>query len=208
MTRALGMKRAAALLAALLLNGVLFASAALLSREHAVVQDMTDPLPVGLIQLTPESAPPPPEEKEIPKPKPRPRPDFMPELSAPSPTGPSPLDISINLDPSLFADGPSSGDFIFNAGDLDHPPRAVVRTNPVYPYRARQRNIEGGVQVKLLVHADGSIGQVEILQSQPQGLFDDAVRKAVPNWKFEPGRIDGRAVPAWVVTWVKFDLSN
>ena len=193
---------------ALVLNVGLLISAALLSSERPTPQDMSEPQTVSLIKLK-DTAPPPPEpEKEIPEPEEKPNLDFMPELAAPSITGPDPLDIQISLDPSLFAMAPARGDFIFNSDDLDQPPRQMFRTEPVYPYRARQRNVEGEVKVKLLVKADGTVASLTILESTPQGVFDEAVKKAVPSWRFSPGKIDGRAVPSWVVTNVVFVLSN
>ena len=100
------------------------------------------------------------------------------------------------------------GEFVFNSGDLDQPPRKVVQTIPVYPYKARQRNIEGYVKVKMLVRADGSVGETIVLDAQPKGLFDSAALKAVPQWKFQAGVIDGEAVPSWVVTTIRFTLND
>ena len=88
------------------------------------------------------------------------------------------------------------------------PPRKVVQSPPVYPYKARQRNIEGYVRVKLLVRADGTVGEVSVLDADPKGLFDSAALKAVPQWRFQPGVIDGQAVPSWVVTTIRFTLNN
>ena len=56
------------------------------------------------------------------------------------------------------------------------------------------------------MQADGSVASVEILSSEPPGVFDDSVRKTAPTWRFEPGRIDGKAVASWVVTDVRFEL--
>ena len=111
-------------------------------------------------------------------------------------------------DPSLFAGGPARGDFIFNSGDLDQAPQKIMQTEPVYPYKARQRNIEGYVKVKMLVRADGTVGEVSVLDAQPKGLFDSAALKAVPSWRFKPGVIDGQAVPSWVVTTIRFTLND
>jgi len=193
---------------AVLLNLALFTSAARLSRDRLFEADMTDPVGVNLITLKPVTPPPPPAQKEVPEPKPKPRPDFTPELSRPSINAPDPMAISVKIDPSLFSGGPVRGDFVFNATDLDTPPNAAVRTNPVYPYKARQRNIEGFVEVKFLVGADGRISEIQIINSKPAGLFDASVLKTVPQWKFRPGVLDGRTVPSWVVTTVEFKLSN
>ena len=99
------------------------------------------------------------------------------------------------------------GEFIFDSQELDQAPRAIVRTEPEYPFRARQRGIEGFVEVKLLVKADGSIGSVQILESDPPDLFDSAALKAVPQWRFEPGRLDGKPVASWVRTRVVFTFN-
>lgn len=203
-----GMRMGLVVAAALLVNAGLMITASLLTSERPIPQDISEPQAISLIKLNKSEPPPPEPEQEIKEPEEKPRLDFMPDLAAPSLSGPDPLDIQISLDPSLFSGGPNRGDFIFNGSDLDQPPRQMVRTDPVYPYRARQRNIEGEVKVKLLVKADGTVASVTILESTPKGVFDASVKKTVPNWKFSPGKIDGRAVPSWVVTNVVFVLSN
>jgi len=208
MTRRKGMLLAFSVTVAVVLNIVLFSSAALLSRDRPVRDVAPDPVSVNLITLKPATPPPPDKKREIPKPKPKPKMDFTPELARPSLRGPAPLDVHVQIDPSLFTGGPERGEFIFNSGDLDQAPRKVVQTSPVYPYKARQRNIEGFVKVKMLVRADGTVGEVTILDAQPKGLFDDAALKACPNWRFQPGVIDGVAVPSWVVTTIRFTLND
>ena len=208
MTLRKGMLLTSAAAVAVVLNIVLFASAALLSRDRPVGDVALDPVSVNLVTLKPATPPPPEKKREIPRPKPKPEMDFTPELSRPSLRGPAPLDIQVQIDPSMFAGGPERGDFIFNSGDLDQPPRKVVQTAPVYPYKARQRNIEGFVKVKMLVRADGTVGEVSVLDAQPKGLFDSAALKAVPGWRFQPGVIDGQAVPSWVVTTIRFTLND
>lgn len=197
-----------AALLAVLVNFALFAGAARLSHNRLFTPDITEPVGVSLITLKPVTPPPPPKPEETVKPKPRPRPDFTPELARPSLTAPDPLAINVQIDPTLFQGGPARGDFVFNATDLDTPPTAVVRMSPVYPYKARQRNIEGSVEVKFLVGADGQVSDVQVINSQPAGLFDAAVLKIVPRWKFRPGVLAGKAVPSWVVTTVEFNLNN
>jgi TonB family protein len=59
----------------------------------------------------------------------------------------------------------------------------------------------------MLVHQDGSVGQVFIVDARPQGLFEEAVKKSLQQWRFNPGKIDGKTVTAWVVTTIHFDLN-
>jgi periplasmic protein TonB len=203
-----GIRAGVVIAVALLLNAVLLATAALLGSERPLPQDISEPQAVSLIKLK-EAVPPPPEpEPEIKEPEEKPQLDFMPELASPSLSGPDPLDINISLDPSLFSGGPKRGAFTFNADDLDEPPRKIFGNQPPYPYRARQRNIEGEVKIKMLVRADGTVATVDILDSTPKGVWDESVKKTALKWRFTPGRLDGNPVPSWVVTNIVFVLSN
>jgi len=194
---------------AVLLNLLLLWAAGHLSRQKPVIRDYGPPVAVDLVTMPPEQAPPPPREvEEPPPPEPRPRPQLVPELAAPAPGEAPSIAVKLDLDPKLFAEGPPSGPLVFEASALDEAPAALVRADPPYPYRARQRGLEGDVRVRLLVRADGSVGQVEILSADPPGVFDDTVMQTVPRWSFTPGKIGGRAVASWVVTTVHFTLGG
>lgn len=206
--RPLAQRLLPALLVALLLNAGLLAFAALLSRDRALPQDMTDPVAVSLVNLTPPTIPEDARRTPPPPPKPKPKPDFQPELLRPAIGAPAAVGVSVQLDPSLFDGGPARGDFIFNAADLDQPPVAVVQAQPDYPFRARQRDIEGHVTIRFLVHADGSTSRAEVIDSRPKDLFEEATLKVVPSWRFRPGMIDGQPVPTWVEKTIRFDLGN
>jgi len=199
-----------AVLAAAGVNFLLLASAVLLTREDRVAQDMTAPTGVKLITL---AAPEPPRQEEAKEPEPpreEPKPDLGPDLFMPDLGG----DFGglagvggVAIDLGGASGGSMNNNFVFESYDLDQPPRPVVKTPPVYPFRAREQGIEGVVQVKILVNADGSVGDVQIGDSRPANTFDNAVLNAVPNWRFEPGVIGGKKVTAWVVTALRFQLN-
>ncbi len=201
---------APAVLAALLLNLLLVAAAALVARERPVDLPALNPVPVTLTTVRqPETAAEtPPPEPPPPPPSEPPRPAFTPDLGLPSLGRPDPGAVKVALDPSLLSGRLPLGDFVFSQTDLDEPPRALARTTPPYPFKARQRGIEGFVEVKLLVKEDGSVGSVDIVRSEPPGVFDEAALQAVPHWTFTPGRIEGRAVPSWVITRVVFTMGD
>jgi protein TonB len=198
-----------AALVAVLINAVLLAAAAQLVRERPQAQDMTVPTVVSLVNVPRDETPPEPERRREPEPpKEKPRLDFAPELPSASLTSPDLSGPAVVLDRSLFDVAPPMGAMIFEAGDLDRPPRTVVRTPPQYPYRARQRGIEGSATVRFLVSADGTTSDITVLSSEPAGVFDQAVVDAVARWRFEPGMLAGEPVAAWVVTPITFDLGE
>lgn len=195
---------------AVAVNFLLLTSAVLLTREDRVAQDITAPTGVKLITL---AAPEPPRQEEMQEPEPpreEPKPDLAPDLWTP--------DLGADLGGlggiggvAIDLGGASGGDmdnkFVFESYELDQAPRPVVKTPPVYPFRAREQGVEGVVQVKILVNADGSVGEVLIMDARPPDTFDNAVLAAVPNWRFEPGVIGGKRVTAWVVTALRFQLN-
>lgn len=197
-------------LAAVGVNFSLLSVAVLLTREERVVQNMSAPTGVKLITL---AAPEPPRQEELKAPEPpreEPRPDlgpdlFMPDLGADFGALGGVGGVAIDLGGATG--GGMRNDFVFESYELDQAPRPVVKTPPAYPFKAREQGVEGVVQVKILVNADGSVGQVLVMESRPQDTFDDAVLKAVPNWRFEPGVIGGKRVTAWVVTALRFQLN-
>lgn len=200
-------RTAAAAIGGLAVSVLILAAAAHLVRDRAAVQDLTEPVPVSLVTIPRDEAPPQPERVREPEP-PRPPPamDFAPDLPSPSLTAPVLRGPAVRLDPSLFGGIAPLGEIAFAAADLDQPPRATVRTPPVYPYRARQRRIEGTVTVRFLVRRDGTVGEIAIESADPAGIFEDAVREAIERWRFEPGRLAGEAVAAWVVMPITFDM--
>ena len=198
----------AAVFASLVVNLALLGLASLLASKHSKPQDITDPISVSLVNL---EAPEPPRQREIKepeKPKPEEKDDFTPDLVQPSLGGHSAgmdLGVVIHLGNLGGGDVGTEG-FVFEAYELDQSPQPIVRIPPVYPYKAREQGVEGAVQVKLLVNADGTVGEFHILDARPKGFFEEAVSKCVPQWRFNPGTIDGETVTAWVVTTIRFDL--
>jgi protein TonB len=196
-----------ALVASLLVNVLLVGLLSLLSVERPLREDITEPVGVRLIRLSPPEAAEPELVREPEEPKPPQQLDFIPDLSPLQRPRAGALDLGVTIDLGRFETPDLTGDFIFNATDLDQPPQPAVRIPPVYPFRASSRGIEGAVRIKLLISSEGTVQQVEILDAEPPGYFEEAVLKAVPLWKFTPGVIDGQPVAAWTVTSVRFDLN-
>ena len=66
----------------------------------------------------------------------------------------------------------------------------MVRVSPDYPQRAAARNIEGWVQVRFNITATGSVSDVVVVASEPQGYFEKAAVDAVARWRYNP-KVEG-----------------
>jgi TonB family protein len=86
-------------------------------------------------------------------------------------------------------------------------PRVVREVKPEYTREALQAGIQGSVTLTVVVKTDGMPGSIEITQSlDPEHGLDAAAVRALEQWRFEPGRKDGKAVPVQVDIEMTFTL--
>lgn len=199
-----------ALAFALLVNGLLFFFLPLLTQKGPSRPEMTEPVAVNLVRVREEEPPPPEEEPPVPEvEQPLEIPEFFtPELLRPEvqPLEMDPIPFRIELNPRLMGGPKLSLKPFYEAGELDQPPRPLVKMPPVYPYKAKRLEIEGFVKIKFLVDEEGTVSRVSILDASPKGVFEESVLQTLPSWKFSPGRILGESVSSWVVTTIRFEL--
>jgi len=72
-------------------------------------------------------------------------------------------------------------------------PLSVVQ--PVYPFVAAVKEIEGYVLVQFSVLENGSVRNALIVRSEPRQIFDEAALNAVRKFKFRPRMVGGDPVP-------------
>jgi len=96
----------------------------------------------------------------------------------------------------------------FGMDEVDQKPVSIAVLKPYYPFSARRRGIEGYVTVRFLVDRMGKARELTILDAKPPGVFDRAVQKTVPRWRFKPGKKAGRPVDTWVRMTIRFELGD
>jgi len=84
-------------------------------------------------------------------------------------------------------------------------PAIVREVKPDYTEEGRRRAIEGDVVLEIVVRADGSVGNVKLLQGLGAGL-DQRAMDAVRQWKFSPARRYGTPVDVIVEVAMEFKL--
>ena len=77
--------------------------------------------------------------------------------------------------------------------------------DPEYSEEASKAKYQGTVVLWLVVSADGKPQQIRVQRALGMGLDEKAV-EAVRNWRFEPARKDGQAVPVMINVEVNFRL--
>ena len=86
-------------------------------------------------------------------------------------------------------------------------PVLVKEVKPQYTADAMRARVQGVVTLECVVQPDGAIGEARVTKSLNPGLDQEAI-KAVKQWRFKPGRKDGKPVPVRVTLEVTFTLRD
>ncbi len=97
-------------------------------------------------------------------------------------------------------------DVIMTEETADSKPTATYRAPIQYPEVAYENGIEGYVVMHLLIGKDGSIQLARVLESEPEGVFEDSVLGYIQDWRFAPAKYKGESVAVWVKQKVRFNL--
>ena len=179
-----------------------------------VVEVVLGPVETRLIEELPEDEnepPPPPPEFDTPPPYVPP-----PEISIDIPvdSGPSTAISNVTSERPVAAPPPPvAAPKPVERQVVRTPPSTQGRgariTQPEYPPASRRAGEEGTVTLKVFVTDGGRAGQVEVAKSSGFPKLDEAAVKEVQrNWRFVPGKEDGKAVSMWHTFAVTFRLTD
>jgi TonB family protein len=83
-------------------------------------------------------------------------------------------------------------------------PRPINQPNPAYTDQARNAKISGVIVVKVLIHKDGSVSPLKIVQGLGYGLDEATIETIAKKWKFHPGVKNGKPVDAEATVEISF----
>jgi protein TonB len=84
-------------------------------------------------------------------------------------------------------------------------PVLVSKVEPEYPEIAKKARIEGIVVLEAIINKDGTVGNIKVLRSL-NPILDQAAIKAVKQWKYIPGKVNGKPVNSYLTVTVRFIL--
>jgi TonB family protein len=100
-----------------------------------------------------------------------------------------------------------AGPRYFAEDEVDRPARPLAPIEPDYPPQLRALGVEGDVEARVMVLADGSVGGARLLASD-DAAFTAAVREALDAARFEPAERAGRPVASWVTLRLRFRMEE
>jgi TonB family protein len=86
----------------------------------------------------------------------------------------------------------------------EEPPERISCPAPVYPEMARAAEVEGTVQLLVLVNKEGRVENARVVSGHP--MLDDAALAAVRTWVFKPALQQHKPVKVWVACLIRFTL--
>jgi protein TonB len=178
-----------------------------------VVEVVLGPVETRLIEELPdeeEEPPPPPPEIETPPPY-VPPPEIAIEI--PVDTGPSTAISNVTSERPVAAPPPGATPKPVERQVVRTPPSTTGRgartTLPEYPPASRRAGEAGTVTLKCFVSEQGKCSEVSVVKSSGFPKLDEAAVKEVQrNWKFVPGKEDGKPVATWHTFAVTFRLTD
>lgn len=184
-----------------------------------------DTIMLTLTEAPPDAAPEPEERDALPLVTTlAPPPMGFQVLEAPLdiPTGISPIDLDQRFDPrdysgrgvegGVFAgvegrEGPVDQPDVFLAAAVEELPQQIYAPLPKYPSLLRRAGIEGYVDVRYIVHTDGTVVPASIVVVESShAQFEQAAVKSVRQALFRPGRMGGIAVRVLVEQRIMFTI--
>jgi len=157
---------------------------------RTIVEVIKKPLTATIVeQIKPPPPPPPPPKKIIEPPKTQPLQTYVPPPDVPPPVqqaAPVISAVTATPPPEPVAIAPP-------AATPPPPPKPAVRRgiqkiagdDPSYPREAIKKGIgKGHVVARLQIDEKGNVLEVNIVTSEPNGVFDRVVRDALKDWKF------------------------
>lgn len=126
--------------------------------------------------------------KKPPKPEEPPPQMETPQMDSPTPNAEG---SGLNFSAGMNNDVSLDGGLALESGDGEYLP--IVKVAPVYPRRALQRGIEGYVIVEFTVTKQGAVRDPIVIESNPEGLFEQAAMDAALKFKYKPRVVNGEA---------------
>ncbi len=107
---------------------------------------------------------------------------------------------------ALLVAAPVAAQKVYKVGeDGATPPRVKSKVEPSYTQEAREAKISGSVKLSLEIDEKGLPQRVKVVAPLDPGLDVQAIR-AVEQWRFEPGKIEGKPVRVAANVEVNFRL--
>jgi protein TonB len=204
-------------LAATIITGMLLIILSTLSKIYIPPGEIIDRLPPVIFDDPEPPKPLDPVDEVIDQiPVPRIQPDMVNDTpDTPETTGPRP-DFTfdgpgVRIIPAILVDGKipiPRIESLFTGFQVDQQPFVTRMVKPIYPFSAKSSGIEGRVVLRFIVDEKGLVQKPEVLEAEPEGVFEESALAAVVMYRFKPAKIGDKPVKCIVKMPIGFTLTE
>ena len=83
-------------------------------------------------------------------------------------------------------------------------PKLISSVMPVYPFSAREANIQGDVVIDTQIGPNGSVTRMKVISGPT--MLRQAAQDALRRWKYQPSQLDGKPVAVQMLVTIRFRL--
>jgi protein TonB len=155
----------------------------------------------------------PPEEKKAPAPRTR---EVKQSSNAGRDMGPK---MTMSITPDIGPETGPGGDNaavvqstnlqaeVFEEGETDEKPVPMAMTPVEYPIEAREKGIEGTLEVYFIIGLDGKVKSIDVSKS-PSPIITREAKRTILTWRFKPGKKKGVPVNVRAKKEINFELQK
>ena len=112
---------------------------------------------------------------------------------------------------------PATDQKVYNVGTMENPPTypggmpafyKLISANLKYPEVAEKNKVEGSVLLSFIIAEDGTVTDIKVDTKLGSGTDEEAIRVLKLSEKWNPGKVDGKAVRTKYNLPVKFSLGK
>ena len=86
--------------------------------------------------------------------------------------------------------------------------RYANQMQPDYPPGLQRKQIEGMVEVRVLIGPDGRVKQIQMISVSHPDFYRATEQQALKHWRFDPATKDGVPIEGWRTMTVRFNLDD
>jgi len=84
----------------------------------------------------------------------------------------------------------------------------ISRIDPRYPRRAKRMRKEGFVTLEFTITKQGTVKDVVVVESAPEGVFEQSAKRAILKWRFRAKMEEGEAIEQRAMLKIEFKLDK
>ena len=78
----------------------------------------------------------------------------------------------------------------------------------MYPREALRTRTRGWVELEFTITATGNVGDIQVIDAEPTGVFERAAVDALAAWRFRPRIVNGQPVSQRSMITMRFDVDD